>query len=260
MKPALALLCTLALAITGCGGDGGDGASEPRSAAAILAAALKRSDASESYRMTFEMRSDLGGERFETSGDMRSNADTTKGRGDVRYAEKGEAPMRFEMILLEDELFMRGPAVRDVLRMQDKSLAQQTLTPDQFVDLLRDEPKVEQVGTDTIRGKPTVHLRGPLDLGAVADRVGSGPVHQMYERSPEMFDRIDATVDVWIAEEGDTLERMLLDMTVDGEPGRMTMSGDLLEENVDLSDVKAPEDRLVADLGEELAKAQRGSN
>ena len=187
MRLAAALIAALALLVTACGEDeGGDGGSDP---VALLTAAIAKSDESSAYESTFELSSDLGGVEMEGSGRLISNADSTKARGPVKFSQDGDE-VEFEMILLDDVMYMRTedlplPKGKTWLRLQDDELAQQSLTPNQFTDLLRDSPDVEEVGREDIRGKPTVHLRGPLDLEEAAKRVG-GPVQQLMDqpRSP----------------------------------------------------------------------------
>ncbi len=165
---------------------GRDGGSDP---VALLTAAIAKTDESSAYESTFKLSSDLGGVKMDGSGRLISNADSTKARGPVKSSQDGEQ-VEFEMILLDDVMYMRTedlplPKGKTWLRLQDDELAQQSLTPNQFTDLLRDSPDVEEVGREDIRGKPTVHLRGPLDLEEAAKRVG-GPVQQLMDqpRSP----------------------------------------------------------------------------
>jgi hypothetical protein len=250
MHPLRAAPILLLAIVAGCGS--GDSVGSP-SPAALLASALTATEKTESYRSSFSLRSDLGGERVDASGVLRSNADSTKARGPVRFRQDGE-PFAFEMILLDDEVFIRSDALKDALpkgkqwlRSTDPSLAQQSLTPKQFVALLRDTPQVRRVGEARIRGRRTVQLRGPVDLRKAAERIGGGPISDLVRRSPETVDRIKPVVDVWIDREDDSLERMAMTLTMRGEPGRMVIRGDILEPDVSLDDVKAPADDLVVD-------------
>ncbi len=226
-----------------------------RSPAAILASALERSESVESYRSSFRVKSDFEGERLAVSGTVISNADSSRLRGDFTYAEGTDEPFEFEMILIEDEGFVRGgplegalPKGKQWMRMQDDSLTQQSLTPRQFVELLRNTPQVEENGREIVRGEPTVRLRGPLDLRRVAEKVGDGPVADLVRRQPGLLDRMNATVEAWIADKGDRLLRNTLSLTFDGDvKGRLDLVGDVLEEGVGLEEVEPPADRLVID-------------
>jgi hypothetical protein len=190
---------------------------------------------------------------MEGSGRLISNADSTKARGPVEFTQDGEE-IAFEMILLDDEMYMRSDAFQGVLpkgktwmRVQDDQFAQQSLTPNQFVDLLRDTPEVEEIGREPVRGKPTVHLRGPLAIEEAANRVGGGPIEALIEQQPQLVDRLNARVDVWIGEQDDRLERVALELSVDGEEGIMNFSGEMLKDDVSLDSVKAPPDDEVVD-------------
>ena len=254
MRLAAALIAALALLVTACGGekaDGGGGGTDP---AALLAAAIGNADKGESFESDVKLDSDLGGTEMSVSGRMISNADNTLGRGTMTYSEGSEEPFEFEMILLRDEMFLRSEAFAGALpkgktwmRSQDETLAQQSLTPKQLVDLLRDTPEVEEVGREDVRGNPTIHLRGPFDIKAAAERIGSGPITALVEQQPEMVERIKSTIDVWIGAEDERLERVAMEMSVDGEPGKLTVTGDILEEGVSLDSVKAPPDDEVVD-------------
>jgi hypothetical protein len=253
VRPLAAFVAVLALVITGCGGgkdEGGGG----RSPAALLAAAIAKVDESQAYEMTVQMHSDLGGQRIEMSGRFRSSADSTRIRGPLTYAENDEEPFEAEMIVVDAESYVRSDALADVmpdgkewLHIRDEALAQQSLTPGQLVEFLREEPEVREVGREVVRGKPTVRLRGPLDLAALYERVGSGPIAELMERRPEIADRVHAQIEVWIGEQDERLERMAMTMRVDGMSGSARMSGDMLAYDVSLDDVEPPPERLVVD-------------
>jgi hypothetical protein len=253
MRLLLVAAAALVVVLPACGGSSSEPAA-PAGPAALLAAAIANADQESSYRSSFRMRSDLGGTLVEVSGTTRSSADSTRMRGPVEYAENGEAPIAFELIALDDEAFMRGdvlagalPPGKEWMRVQDETMAQQSLTPRQFVDLLRDSPDVEEAGRETIRGRPTVLLRGELDMAEVAERIGGGPVADALRRSPERADAFHVVVEVWIGEEDEQLERVSLDMRVDGQQGSLHVTGDILERGVSLDDVQAPPARLVVD-------------
>jgi hypothetical protein len=242
----------LAFAITvgACGG--GDGS--PSSPRTMLAAALKHAESTKSYRSTVDMTSDLDNEKFAISGEVRSTGDSSRLRGTFNFAEGGEPAVPMEMILIGDEGWYRGktfdeilPPGREWMYMKDEELGQQSLTPEQFVDLLRDTPEIEEVGREDVRGASATHLRGPIDLQEAADRVGSGPLYELVKKSPGMVERMDATIDAWIDEE-DRLRRVGLVISVQDAPGKMEMTADFLEEDVSLDDVKPPPSELVADI------------
>ena len=210
-----------------------------------LAAAISSAKESESYRTTFEVESDLGGEDVAISGNQITNADATRLRvDDAKYSEDGEQ-IDMDMILIDGEAWMRSPQLRGVVpkdkpwvHMTDDEFTQQSLTPTQLVELLQDDPDMKEVGQEQIRGVQTVHLRGPLDLHEAIKRV-DGPVTDRLKNSP-MLDRMEALMDVWIEEEKERLVRVAMKITADGEPGDMRFSGDLLEKDVSLASVEPP--------------------
>ena len=244
MRARAAVLAALsALALAGCGG-GGD---EPASPAELVASAIRTNDAAESYRTTMRLDSDLGGQAIELAGTARANADSTRMIGDFTFRQGRDEPFRMRMLLVDGKGYVRSPALADALpkgkqwmQMGDDTFSQQSLTPKQLLDLLRETPKVEKVGEETIRGAETVHLRGPLDMAKVADRVGSGPVYELVRDQPELVERMRTTLDVWIDEDAEQIQRMAMSLRVDGQRGEMRFSGDVLDYDVSLADVKPP--------------------
>lgn len=239
--PALGVLAALLLA--GCGGDGGG--SGP---AAILASSFDRSEKIESYEMTFTLSSTLG-EPLSGHGRFRGTGDSSTFGGRAVFTTAGETvPM--EMRLVHDNGYLRFlsprhqkllPAGKTWVRMDDdEDLAQRSLTPSQMIDMVRGEDDVTEVGRQTIRGVPTVHLQAPIDIEELAERAPDGPLADRIAASSELADRIHLVADVWVGEGDDRLMRIAIKMTADGETGSLTMEGDILREGVSLSDITVP--------------------
>ena len=240
------------LALAACGSSGTEGSAPT----ALIAAAIQRSDDAGSYRADVDLASDLAGQHEAIRGEMLANGDSTRLRGRFVYEEGEDDPIEMEMILVGEDAYYRGrefakvlPPGREWMHLRDKELGQQSLTPGQLIDLLRDTEGVEEIGSETIRGHETVRLRGPFDVEEAADRLG-GPMAEKLEKSPELVKRLNATVDAWVSENDKRLHRVAVRMTFDGVGGAMSMTTDLLEEGAPLDDVKAPPARLVADEDE----------
>jgi hypothetical protein len=241
MKLAAAI-AALALLVTACGGDeGGGGGTDP---AALLTAAVAKTDETTSTRMKFDMRITFGGQDVRSSGEMRAGIGKTRAAGAMDMSIDGRE-LSADVILLDGASYMRSaeldlPAGKSWLRSEDEQLKQQTMSLQQFVDLVRDASGAREVGREDVRGRPTVHITAPLDMAELAERTPDGPVVKMFEDQPELAERLQAQVDIWIGEADERIERIKLEMSVEGEPGQITMTADVLEYDVDIDDIEAP--------------------
>ncbi|HEV2061347.1 MAG TPA: hypothetical protein VGR12_00730 [Solirubrobacteraceae bacterium] len=224
MRRLLVLLAALPL-LAGCGGDGGG-----------------------------ESSSDLGGERMRMEGEGVSAADQSRGRFELDMAIGEQEPKPVEMITADGQMYMRGamfdgliPPGKEWFRVPDDSPS--TMTPAEFVDFLRGTGDVEEVGTEQVRGRKAIHLRGPLDMKELLERTDS-PAARQFSQMPQA-EELEATIDVWIDEADERVSRMRLEMTHPDTTGSMELSADILEYDVPLEGIDAPPAAKVAD-GSEL--------
>ena len=238
MRRLLLLLAVVALA--GCGDDDGGGGDGPR---AVVDGAVKAAADSESYRMTTRLQSDFGDQELELRGEIVSAADQSRAHFTGEIGLDGQDPGPMEFIQLRDEQYVRGeqfmPAIPEGKRwLHLDEPATPSMTPPEFLEFLRDSPDIEEVGTEDVRGEPTLHLRGPLDMKELVRNTSSQAARQ-FAAIPQAGE-LEVTVDVWIAERDDRLRRMAMKMTHPDAPGEMRIEGDILEYDVPLDAAQAP--------------------
>ena len=245
-----ALLVTLSLLLAaGCGDDDGGGSNSSD----LAARAVQATQSADSYRMTLEMDSDLGGEKLFMEGEGVSAADQSRGRYEVDMAIGEQEPQPVEMLNVDGVMYMRGgmfdevlPDGKEWLRVPDDTPA--TMTPSEFVEFLLGTDEVEQVGTEQVRGRRAIHLRGPLDMKKLIENTDSAAARQFSEM-PQV-EEIEATIDVWVDEADERVSRMALEMSHPDAPGTMNIRADMLEYDVSLKGIEPPPAAKVADGGE----------
>ena len=240
---ALLVVCTLALIAGGCGGgdDGGGGEDDPLAA---LDTAARKTKAAESNRQQFKMEAEGGGENVSMTGEATMTADGARGRMSFE-GDLGDVDGSFEAIKVGDVLYMKGeslpvPAGKKWIKAIDPPTS--TMSPSEFVQFLHDSGKVENEGTEEIRGQQTTHFSGPLDIREVAEAEGSDLVRRLNQQ-PDV-ENMEITVDVWVGENG-LPARIVAEITPKQGEGRLTMTSDILEYNVEV-DAEAPPPSTVA--------------
>lgn len=251
MRRLTGIAIVVALVAAGCGG--GEESSGKPAAAALLAAAVKSTDATESNLSEISLRSTLEGQEMTLDGRGVSAADQTEIDMTARFSEGDGPAQQMRMRIVDGESFIGGEILGDALppgkkwgQIEDEEMTAPTMTPSEFVDFLRDNEDVEEVGREDVRGTPTVHLRGPVDVDRMLEESPDSPTLERLRQNPNL-DELNMTVDVWVDEKTDLIARMALRMTVDGEPGEMTMTAEMIEYDVPL-DFEAPPADQVAKL------------
>lgn len=238
----LVLIALLAL-IAGCGEDGGaEGESDDPLAA--LDAAARKTTAAESNRQEFKMESDIGGEQMSMTGEGTMSADSTKGHLTFEM-DAGDVSGTFEAIVTDGVMYMKSdqlplPAGKEWLKQQDPPSS--TMSPSEFVRFLRDSGKVENKGTEEIRGEETVHFSGPLDLQKLAEESGSDIVERL-RQTPGAED-MKMLIDIWVGPDG-LPARMTLDVSAPEQAeGSMKVTSDILEYNVEVDAEPPPASKV----------------
>jgi hypothetical protein len=246
MARSAAALAVLGALLVGCGGDEGGGGP---STATLVARAVKATQQAESYRMRFDMRSDIAGAEFAMDGVMTSSADQSRNYIKGNFSFQGNPPQPAEMISAGDVNYLRMeqiesqlPAGKKWLKVTDETPS--TMTPSEFVAFLRESEEIQDVGQEEVGGRPTRHLRGPVDMQRLAESTSSQAAQQ-FSQIPEAS-KMQALVDVWIAGD-DTLAKMALDISHPDAAGSINVVGDDVEYDVSLDGVEAPPDSEVAD-------------
>jgi hypothetical protein len=252
LLPALSLL----LLAAGCGGDdggGGGGASPAGGPAALVAAAIKAGEDTESYRMTLDMKSDVDNEVFSMRGTALSAADSSRGWFKGRFEQDGES-FAMEFIAIDDDQYIRGgpfdemlPKGKEWVHMNDPT-AVRTMTPSEFLAFLRESPEIAEVGREDVRGEPSIHLRGPVDIMELAEKTDSKAAEQ-FSKIPKA-EEMEMLIDIWVAESDDRMNRMKLEMSHPDAEGTLRISGDIVEYDVSLDRAQEPPGDEVAEASE----------
>ena len=259
MRRLLALLCVPALLLAGCGGDDGDGRGggdgPTGGPAAIVAAAIKKSEDAESYRLKFDVDSDLGGQEFSFKGQGVAAADQSRARFKGSFTQ-GADSFDMEVMSVGEDYYYRGgvfeelkPKDKDWLHVDDPT-ATTTMTPAEFVEFLRESPEIEEAGREQVRGEQAIHLSGPVDFKKLAENTSSKAVEQ-FKRIPQA-EEMKMLIDVWVAEKDDRIMRMAIEASHPAAQGKMRMTADILEYDVSLDGVEKPAAGEVAE-GKDIA-------
>jgi hypothetical protein len=175
---------------------------------------------------------------------MTSNADSSKASGELqlKQGDKPEADMK--LLTVDGKQYVQAPGLTGELPagkqwVQSPDGAAGTLTPKQFMDLLRDSGDIEDEGDEQVGGKDTVHLGGPLDLEKMAEYTDNAALKQQVAKGGDDLDKLDATIDVWIDTKTDRIAKMELAMKAEGKE-ILTSGAEMLEYDVSLDGIEAP--------------------
>lgn len=254
--PTLLLILGLAACGGGDAGGGGDGPARV-TPASIIASAITANREVKSYRMDLEMAVNMGPrkEHFEMKGTGVSSADSYRGtfEGTMKLPKEGTTKVKF--IIVDREMWMRTPDLAKVapkgkewMHLKDDQMVSRTMTPAEYLDFIKDSDGVREVGREDVRGNPSIHLRGPIDLRELANKTSSEAA-QMLSRLPSI-DRYRAEIDVWVSERDDRMTRSAMKVTSKDVKGTVTFSSDILEWDPSLKEAKAPPKAKVVELSE----------
>jgi hypothetical protein len=266
MRALLALVSlVLALGVTACGSEK---AAEPAPHDAVALAASKTSDAG-TYKADISTSLDVAGQSMEMTGTGEFDGDAQRGR--VSYAAS-VAGQDFDMdaVFAFPDMYMRLPVGllpglpggKSWVKLDLEKLGRQAgfdfgqlmqagqSDPSQGLQFLQGVTDIQAVGDEDVRGVPTTHYTGVVDLESLA------------EKDPALKDSVDAL----IAQTG--LRRIPVEAWVDDEnfvrrmkqsfegatfgPGMqldMTMTTELYDFGLDV-DVEVPPPDDVVDLSE----------
>jgi hypothetical protein len=212
-RTVLVVACALALAgcSSGGGGDGGGSVDVAKNPTAAMKAAAKRTADADSVQMTLtigggESKVGTGSGAFDFKKNLgRFKLDTTLG-------------LKFDLVLAGDDAYMRNPSKVEGAKPW-LLLKQQAESGDpvaSFVTQLRNQidPRetlryldtlvsdVKLIGSATIRGEQTQHVRGRIDLSEEAIAKTPASMHNQLRQAQSTFGRDGYAVDVWLDGEG----------------------------------------------------------
>jgi hypothetical protein len=267
---ALAALFTalLAIAVAGCGGEDATGTQSFEAAVRVAQAGRASADA-ESAKVSF--RAEFTGD---TTGSMSGEGVFSKRQGhlimDLRDlggtgSALGEAEIVFDKLVYYLKV-PEGSGVPlppgktwfklDLAKLgetQGLDLAQLTQLnqsdPSQALDFLAGASSdFHEVGSDEVRGEPTTHYAGTIDLDKVADNAPDD-VAEQYRKLAELSPTKTIPLDVWIGSDG--LVRKIRFEQAPAEGSTMTIEEELYDYGTS-ADVTIPPQSEVTDVTELL--------
>ncbi|MDQ3741080.1 MAG: hypothetical protein M3389_09075 [Actinomycetota bacterium] len=217
---ALAAAALLALVPPGCGSNGDSAVDE-----GVLARAAERMGRETSSRYEFEMEVDTKKDGdFGFSGGGTTNSDGSRGRLDGELTVDGEE-FPVEMIVRGSVIYMATPRFEEVLpkgkrwvRLADDSAPAQTMTHEEFIEMLRASGDVEGGSAERIRGRQTTHYSAKVEMDELLDHAPEDARRKYEHLRGADF---EMPIEAWIDEEG-LLRRIEIDLERDGESVRMT--------------------------------------
>jgi hypothetical protein len=214
-------IALLALIAGGCG--------DARDPLASLDLAAKRSGEVDSIRQSITMKTDFEGEQMSLEGEGAFTADSLDGEMTATMVAAGEE-LEFEVISVGGTMYMRSddlplPGGKEWMKTEDTPVS--SLEPDEFVRHLRESQNVENVGDEEIRGEPTTHFRGPIDLEKLFEASFGSDMAEQFKQIPNVR-QYAMTIDVWVREDG-LPARVGMKLTApENVDGEMTMTADFL--------------------------------
>jgi hypothetical protein len=277
MRAALAILAlALVLAATACGGDSGSGTSATPttvdttaagSAQSLIAAAGTKTADAGSARVSFKASFD-----GPTSGSMTGEGVFAERQGHLTLDMSGLGGAggvlpdgKIELIFDKLVYYMKLPGASGLPLPPGKEwfkidlqqlgethslnlgqLAQLDQSdPSQALDLLRGASSgFHKVGSEEVRGVPTTHYEGTVDLTKVAEDAPPD-IAEQYRKLAQLAPSTEVPLEAWVDEDG-LVRRIRLEQSL-GENATMTMEEEFYDFGADV-DVAPPPDDQVVDL------------
>jgi hypothetical protein len=124
--------------------------------------------------------------------------------------------------------------------------------PSQALDFLQGaSDDFHEVGTEEVRGEPTTHYAGTIDLNMVAENAPADLAEQ-YKKLAELVPSSSVPMDVWIGDEG-YVHRLRFEQKL-AAGSSMTMEEELYDWGTDIN-VTVPSEDQVVDLTQLLGQS-----
>ncbi|HEX3255105.1 MAG TPA: hypothetical protein VHQ96_04900 [Gaiellaceae bacterium] len=272
---AFALLC-LALAAAACGGSSTSSTSgtdtSSNSAQSAVASAGSKSSGAGSAKASF--KADFTGA---TSGTMTGEGEFSQREGHLTLDMNGLGGGRFgggqaELVFSDLVYYMKLPSGsglplppgKEWVKLDLKKLGESTgldlgqLTqlsqsdPSQALDFLQGaSDDFHEVGTEDVRGAPTTHYAGTIDLAKAAENAPAA-IAEQYRKLAELAPSSKVPMDVWVGEDGYVHKLRFEQKLTEG--ASMTMEEELYDFGA-IVDVSAPPEDQVVDLTQFLGQS-----
>lgn len=272
---AFALLC-LALAAAACGGSSTSSTSgtdtSSNSAQSAVASAGSKSSGAGSAKASF--KADFTGA---TSGTMTGEGEFSQREGHLTLDMSGLGGGLFaggqaELVFSDLVYYMKLPSGsglplppgKEWVKLDLKKLGESTgldlgqLTqlsqsdPSQALDFLQGaSDDFHEVGTEDVRGAPTTHYAGTIDLAKAAENAPAA-IAEQYRKLAELAPSSKVPMDVWVGEDGYVHKLRFEQKLTEG--ASMTMEEELYDFGA-IVDVSAPPEDQVVDLTQFLGQS-----
>jgi hypothetical protein len=259
---AILLALVLALAASACGG-GSEPSAEQAPQDAIVLAASKTNDVG-TYKADITASSEISGQAFEMSGTGEFDGENQRGQMSVTASIAGQE-IDMEMVYALPDMYVRyppgllpgAPAGKPWIKLDLEKLGQETgldisqlmqldqTDPSQSLQFLRGVSDVQAVGDEEVRGVPTTHYTGMVDLRRLAEKDAAlkDAVEQVIERTGAS----EIPIEVWIDQDG-FVRRMKQSMEGAAGSGtnvNLTTTTEFYDFGTDVSVEEPPADEVV---------------
>jgi hypothetical protein len=254
---AVVVAILVAAALAGCGSSG----STPTVSSDDVTLAAYRSTHGPGFKFTLDMKVSAEGEDVLISGD--GVIDERQLRGTMSMHAAGTT---IREIIDNPYVYIQVPgdsgddgewqrARMDVYTAAASGSGAATSDPAHTLDLLRASGDVERVGTDTVRGQPSVHYRAIVKLDQIG-KTGTSAARDAAQRNAAMLKRVTGSdtlpMDVYINKQG-RVSRLAFDLDVctEGATASLSLTMDMYDYGrQDIGDLPAPD--KVKDITDEL--------
>lgn len=256
------LALVLALAASACGGSESTAEQAPHDS--IVLAASKTNDAG-TYKADITASSEVAGQAIEMSGTGEFDGKEQRGQMSVTASLAGQE-LDMEMVYLLPIMYVRYPpgllpgvpAGKPWVKLDLEKLGQEAgldfsqlmqldqTDPSQSLQFLRGVSDVQEVGEEDVRGVPTTHYTGTVDLRLLAEKDPSlkDAVEQVMQRTGTS----DIPIEVWIDQDGFVrrIKQSMEGATAGSEMKmNLTTTTELYDFGTDVSVEEPPADQVV---------------
>jgi hypothetical protein len=212
--------------------------------------------AGENTRVKISMGVDEAGETYSVTGTGNVAADNSAGEMDAVLGIEGrklDAQIRnigdrFWYRIREPEFRQVMPPGKRWVHAVDRTTPATSLSPSEFASFLAEADDVDELEDDVmIRGKPTTHYSGVVDVEDLADEIG-GESKERIEAAIEKSDRepgqkVGLPIQAWISRDGLPLRMRIY---TQGESS-LDMRADILEYGVEVDVEPPPESTVISE-------------
>lgn len=269
-----------ALLVGACGGRGGTTVEADKPIDAVLAS-TERMAQEKSSKVTFVMKMDAEGELVEITGDGAFDYTNATGTFVMDMPEiQGTKIGRIEAVLVDNVLYEKFPPelaanlggkpwikidLKQAMGADLTQMAQaQSSNPTQIAALTLGAERVEEVGTEDVRGVATTHYKVTINLQKALAEAEDPELKKVVEQAAAVYATDTIPMEIWMDDDGlPRRMRFIMDMSqmevpeADGAmTGTMDITMDMFDFGTEVTAVAPPADQ-VTDLATLMEQAGR---